>query len=477
MKKLRITMIAAAGLMFGTALTAQTSHEFSLYGGGGLSTLNYKVTLGEQKMGFGGHAGLGYTFFFSPNWGLGTGVELGLYNSKFELKNILNTQYTGVDNTETPPENFDFRSIISNYKETQRAIMLQIPLLLQFQSNGNHKFYAAAGGKIGLPISKTYKSSGVSLQNSGYFAYEDFTYTEQEFRDFGTFTDRNAEGDLDLKPAFFVSAELGMKWRLSDNWSLYTGAYLDYGLNNAAKDKRSPLVEYNATQPTHYILNSVIHSQYPSGNLATAPSFTEKVTPLAAGIKLRLAFGTGKKEKLPVTVAPLPSPADDAAERAAAEKAAAEKAAAEKAAAEKAAAEKAAAEKAAAEKAAAEKAAAEKAALYAQILEPVDGYALSQTTLTAKQKEELDKRIALLKEHPDLEVFIYGHTCEIGGDKINEKIGLGRAEKAKAYLISKGIDAKRIAGTKSKLDREPVAPNTNEANRKKNRRVVIVVTN
>ena len=113
----------------------------------------------------------------------------------------------------------------------------------------------------------------------------------------------------------------------------------------------------------------------------------------------------------------------------------------------------------------------------AKIQEPIDGYPLGHTIPNAKQKEELDKRIALLKEYPDMEIFIYGHTCEIGGDKVNERIGLGRADKAKAYLISKGIDAKRFVGTKSKLDREPVAPNTNETNRKKNRRVVITITN
>jgi outer membrane protein OmpA-like peptidoglycan-associated protein len=132
-----------------------------------------------------------------------------------------------------------------------------------------------------------------------------------------------------------------------------------------------------------------------------------------------------------------------------------------------------------AEEEAARKAAAERAAIIqvakSEVQSPTDEYALSQTALTPAQKAELDKKIALLQQYPDFEVFIYGHTCEIGGDAINEKIGLQRAENAKAYIIAQGIDAKRIIGTASKRDTQPIVPNTSEENRRKNRRVEIVV--
>ena len=470
-------------LLFCTVLSAQSNHEFSVYLGGGLSTLNYSVTTGEQKMGFGGHIGLGYTFFFSPNWGLGTGVEFALYNSKFNLNN-LTTNYTLTDPTAAPGQGqFDFISKLGNYEEKQSAGLLQIPLMLQFQTDGNHKFYAAAGGKIGLPISASYKVDNATLENSGFYSYESYTYTTQIFRGFGS-NQRSYKDDLSFKTAFFASVEAGMKWRLSDNLSLYTGAYFDYGFNNIRKDGQAKqFVEYSTTDdPRDFKVHSVTYAQYTESGKAPR-AFTDKVSPLAAGIKLRLAFGGGKK------TAPTPTPrpivddserlAREAAERAEAERLAreaAERAAAEKAAAEKAAVEKAAAERAEAERLAREKAAARKA-ITDELLMPVDNYPLSQITLTGKQKQELDKRIALLQENPDMLIFIYGHTCEIGGDKVNERVGLERAEKVKAYLISKGIDAKRITGTASKLDREPVAPNTNEPNRKQNRRVEITVVN
>jgi len=112
-----------------------------------------------------------------------------------------------------------------------------------------------------------------------------------------------------------------------------------------------------------------------------------------------------------------------------------------------------------------------------EIQKPVSNYDLSKTELTDKQKQELDKKIALLQQYSDFEIFIYGHTCNTGGDAINEKVGLQRAENVKKYLISKGIDQKRIVGIASKRDTEPLVPNTSEENRKQNRRVEIIISN
>ena len=478
MKKLTM-MIAVVGLMLSTALYAQTAHEFSIYAGGGISTLKYSVTTGEQKMGLGGHAGLGYTFFFSPNWGLGTGVELSLYNSKFNLSSLTN-QYRLIDISDTEGHGeLEFTSALNNYEEKQKAYLLQIPLMLQFQSNGNHKFYAAAGAKVGFPISASYKASA-RLDNSGYYAYENYTYTTQLFRGFGS-ANKSSDNDLSFKTSFFASVEAGMKWRLSDNMSLYTGAYLDYGLNNVRKEQSAKqFVEYNAINPEKYEINSVVYAQYtePGKNPRI---FTDKLSLLAAGIKLRLTFGIGSKKAAPAP-APAPAPvvdherlAREAAERAEAERLARE--AAEKAAAERAEAERLAREKAEAERLAREKAAAARKLITDQIAQPIDTYTLSQTTLTNKQKQELDKRIALLQANPDMNVRIVGHTCEIGGDAINTVVGKGRAEKAREYMISKGIEASRIVDLGNDMDRKPVVPNTSENNRKLNRRVEIIVVN
>jgi len=464
---MKLTFSAIAGLFFCTAINAQYAHEFSLYGGGGLSTLNYNVTAGKQNNGFGGKVGLGYQFFFSKKFGLGTGAELALYNSKYTLDN-LSQQYMTTDMEGT---DFEFRSAITNYKETQQAMLLQIPLMLQFQTGSKHQFYAALGGKAGIPLYGKSESSSATIVNSGYYPEENYEYTTQEFMGFGAFTGRNADNNLNFKMAFFASAEAGVKWKLKNKLALYTGAYLDYGLNNIYKENSTAqqFVAYNTASPRDFTENSIFASQYTqNGN---SQYFTEKITPLAVGIKIKLAFGFGsrmKKAETPATEPVQPSQPLPVVDSSAAIKAA-------QIAAEKAKADSLAQVRQA--ETARQQAAAKLQAAKTEIQQPIQNYTLEQIELTDIQKQELDKKIALLQQYPDLNCYIYGHTCTLGSDKINEKVGLQRAQKAKEYMLSKGIAENRILGIASKSDTEPLVPNISEADRRQNRRVELSIGN
>ena len=271
-------------------VNAQNKHEFSVFSGGGLSTLKYTASEGKQKMSIGGLLGLSYQFFFSQNLSIGTGMEFALYNSTFKLKN-LSTRYmtTDIDN-----DNFEFRTVVSNYEEKQDIAMIQIPIMLQIQSGNKHKFYIAAGGKIGINLNGNYSSKSASIVNTGYYDCEDYEHTTQKFIGFGTFADKKAKGNLDFKTAFFASAEIGMKWKIGENSSLYTGAYLDYGLNNISKietlsNTYPQFIEYNTAHPRDFAINSILKSKYTQNG--TVHSFTNKIKPFATGIKLKLAFG------------------------------------------------------------------------------------------------------------------------------------------------------------------------------------------
>lgn len=94
-----------------------------------------------------------------------------------------------------------------------------------------------------------------------------------------------------------------------------------------------------------------------------------------------------------------------------------------------------------------------------------DGYELSQ-----KQKTELDEVAQLLNDNKELQITIYGHTCDIGSDKANYSVGQRRAESAKAYLVEKGIEVSRIK-TESLGASKPLLPNDNKQNRQMNRRI------
>jgi OmpA-OmpF porin, OOP family len=89
-------------------------------------------------------------------------------------------------------------------------------------------------------------------------------------------------------------------------------------------------------------------------------------------------------------------------------------------------------------------------------------------------KASLDDLVGKLKDI-NLEVIIaVGHTDSVGTDEYNQKLSVRRAEAVKAYLQSKGVEAKRVY-TEGKGEKQPVADNKSAAGRAKNRRVEIEV--
>jgi outer membrane protein OmpA-like peptidoglycan-associated protein len=81
---------------------------------------------------------------------------------------------------------------------------------------------------------------------------------------------------------------------------------------------------------------------------------------------------------------------------------------------------------------------------------------------------------AMLTKHADLRLGIEGHTDNVGAAAANTTLSEKRAAAVKAYLVSKhGVDAARLEA-KGFGASKPVAPNTDEAGRQKNRRVELV---
>ena len=67
-----------------------------------------------------------------------------------------------------------------------------------------------------------------------------------------------------------------------------------------------------------------------------------------------------------------------------------------------------------------------------------------------------------------------GHTDSTGSDAINNPLSQRRADAAKAYLVSQGVAASRIA-TSGAGSTQPIASNATVDGRAQNRRVEIFV--
>lgn len=82
----------------------------------------------------------------------------------------------------------------------------------------------------------------------------------------------------------------------------------------------------------------------------------------------------------------------------------------------------------------------------------------------------LAKVAALLKAFPDLRVEISGHTDNRGDHASNTALSQRRAESVRAWLVSQGVDGRRLEPKGYGPDR-PLAPNLSEEGRAKNRRM------
>ena len=79
-----------------------------------------------------------------------------------------------------------------------------------------------------------------------------------------------------------------------------------------------------------------------------------------------------------------------------------------------------------------------------------------------------------MKEHPNMEIQMNGHTDNQGNAKLNVELSENRVKAVKEYLVTRGIDPHRIKG-KGYGGSKPIASNSSEATRRLNRRVEMVV--
>ncbi|AEI48025.1 OmpA family protein [Runella slithyformis] len=98
----------------------------------------------------------------------------------------------------------------------------------------------------------------------------------------------------------------------------------------------------------------------------------------------------------------------------------------------------------------------------------------SSPVLRSESQPELDALAEALIQNPAIRIEIRGHTDNAGDFDLNVKLSQERCQAVETYLIKKGIERRRLQ-SKGRGSLDPIAPNTSEENRKKNRRVEFVV--
>jgi OmpA-OmpF porin, OOP family len=98
----------------------------------------------------------------------------------------------------------------------------------------------------------------------------------------------------------------------------------------------------------------------------------------------------------------------------------------------------------------------------------------SRTEFLESSYPELNLVVEFLKENPNVEIRLEGHTDNRGVAKYNVKLSKERVTAVKKYLVKKGIASKRISG-KGHGGSRPIADNDNPDTRIFNRRVEFTI--
>jgi outer membrane protein OmpA-like peptidoglycan-associated protein/tetratricopeptide (TPR) repeat protein len=94
--------------------------------------------------------------------------------------------------------------------------------------------------------------------------------------------------------------------------------------------------------------------------------------------------------------------------------------------------------------------------------------------LQSDSKAELLKLVEFLNVNPTVHIEISGHTDNVGAVQFNQTLSENRAKSVYQYLVTNGIPAARLV-YKGYGETQPIAPNTTDENKAKNRRTEFMI--
>jgi outer membrane protein OmpA-like peptidoglycan-associated protein len=295
------------------------------------------------------------------------------------------------------------------------------------------------------------------IVTSGYYPVWNQELFDPTYLGYGTFSGRNSGKDIDFGLSYMGTVEAGMKWRLSKVLSLYTGLYFEYGFNNIVNERNNKFLVYNPENPEDFMVNSALTSQYTRNG--RTQSFVDHVSPAAAGLKIRLGINLCKKPKEavvfqpPVKVKPIAGPKAETAEgpRRLSDEEIIESL----------------------RRVVSEYGSSVRDVITVQL----EGFELNSNRLTPRMERTLSDKATLIRRTYGTNIMIVceGHTCDLGSNEVNMRLGQRRAEAVRNFLIERERFNPNHVVAVSKGASVPLVPNTSEANRRMNRRVVLII--
>jgi OOP family OmpA-OmpF porin len=92
------------------------------------------------------------------------------------------------------------------------------------------------------------------------------------------------------------------------------------------------------------------------------------------------------------------------------------------------------------------------------------------STIRPVDRPVLDEAVTQLRDNPEIEIVVAGHTDAIGTEEYNQALSIRRAEAVFRYLVNQGLAPERMR-IEGYGESRPVADNETESGRAQNRRV------
>ena len=496
--------------------------------GGGLHTMNYSLDgYGRKTPGFGGLFRVGYRYFLENGFGVGIDLNFRSYGSNGEF-NYTNAIEGAID---TDNEVYEHRTYYAYLKERQRQTMIGIPIGVYYHHKLEKKL--KIGGGIGALTQfvafDKFKTRAHYVETRGY--YQQYRLELFDMPQHYFYKDDNFSGHYNYKPSFGAFLEFDIMYVLNPRLDLNFGFYSTYGFNNQKDTYNNYQFDPDCMSPDAY--------QNPIYNGVLASNVVDKIHPLSlglmAGVRYRLVSSPkskipdeekpkkektekekkdkkdkpGKDEKnkpdnkpeIDSTdyVPPIIIEDDDDDNGSLVPKREENPKKDEQPKVEDEPKKEDEQPKVEDEpKKEDEQPKVEDEPKKEDEQPKVEDEPKKEDEPKEEFKERtfvavnfdfnradiktkfaynkmFDDITEIAKEYPEAKIKIVGHTCDIGTAEQNDALGLKRAESAKELLVKRGVSPDRIICESMGL-RKPLVPNTSEANRAKNRRIEIIIT-
>lgn len=393
------------------------------YGANGFSLKNVSDELKNARNSGGGNGlvQFNYVYYFHENVGFMVGAEFELMSNVTVLNGTKTWSSQGDSDGDGVGEEYDHMVTMNDWKEQQMSYFLGLPIGFQFQwpianmpkvthRNNQLRMYADIGVKVNYIVGQSYKLKSGSISHSGYYDKWNLVIDNLNDRDYYTETvgedikkEKNKLSLNNLSVDGMV--DLGFMIPVAEHLDVMVGLYANYTFNNLKKDSkeigwRNTSDEAKGTYREHAFMESY------DGVLAT--DYVKAVHPWDVGVKVGISWNKpAKKAKKYETALAYDTTYQVNRREVAGERIAAKK-------------------------------------INDIMKKSVIWFDFDSDKPKLQPADVIDKIAAVLLEHPEQTVLVYGHCSKEGSMEYNQNLSERRAASIVRLLKQKGIPSSQM---------------------------------